>query len=151
MKKNLKKMVNWLLLGVAFGILTAVCFLIEGKSGGRYRLTAGSGLITAICLAAAIWSLMGKMNSQAGRLIVEDVFKMKAGGCVVVGSVQGVLAAGQKVMVHDREDRSIQTKICGIEINRKKTKVAANTPAALYFKEIAHDKIHKGDIICSME
>lgn len=147
MGKKLKKALKWLLLGVVFGTLTVVFYIIERETGGRYRLTAGCGMITAVCLIAAGWSLTGKMNDQAGMMVVEDVFAMNSGGCVVVGGVHGVLWSGERVVIVDRAGKEIKTKIGGIEINRKNVRAAADTPVALYFKDIELNEINKGDVV----
>ena len=149
MRKKLKKTIKWLMLGIASGIFTVVFYMIERESGGRYRLTAGCGLITLICLTAAIWSFIGKMNDRTGMMIVEDIFTMNSGGCVVAGGVQGVLWSGERVVIVDRAGKEIRTKIGSIEINRKSVRVATDTPAALYFKDIESNEINKGDVVIS--
>ena len=150
MKENRKKAAKWLLLGVGFSILTVVCFRIESNAGGRYRLTAGSGMIAVICLASVVLSLRGQMTRQEGKLIIEDIFQTRSGGCVVTGVVQGGLMTGEKVMIGDETEKSIKTKICGIEVYRKRVKAAVNTPAALYFKDVSPNQIHRGDIVSSI-
>ena len=80
-------------------------------------------------------------------MVVEDVFAMNSGGCVVVGGVHGGFAVGEKVVIVDRAGKEIKTKIGGIEINRKNVRAAADTPVALYFKDIELNEINKGDVV----
>ncbi len=150
MKKNVLKALKWLLLGVVCAVLTVIFFQLErGERRRRYSLTVGCGMLTVLCLAAAFWSLTGKMDGKPGALIVEDVFGMKSGGCVVVGRVQGALAAGQRVVVAAKDGTETETKIYAIEINRRRAKAAVDTPAALYLKEVEPSGIHKGDRVSS--
>ncbi len=100
MKRNLKKAGKWLLAGILCGALTVVCFQVERRSGGRYALTAGSGLIAILCFAAAVCSLMGKMNDGNGMMTVEEIFKMNSGGYVAAGHVRGVFLLYRKLRFH---------------------------------------------------
>ncbi len=151
MKKNSVKAIKWLLLGIIFTVFTFICFLTEKASGGRYRLTAGSGLISIICFTAVIWSFMGKMNSQKGSLIIEDIFTMNSGGCVVTGTVQGAFSVGEKVAVTEQNTVISEAKIHGIEIHSRAAKAAVNTPAALYLKEIEPNKLHRNAVVRSID
>ena len=45
-------------------------------------------MLTVLCLLAVVWSLAGRMHTLPGTIIVEDIFKMNSGGCVVTGTVQ---------------------------------------------------------------
>ena len=149
MKKNLLKVVKWLLLGLVFGGLTVIGFQLERGRHWRYSLTVGCAMLAILCLAAAFWSLTGEMDGRPGTLVVEDVFRMKSGGCVVVGRVQGGLASGQRVVVSNAAGTVMETKIYGIEINGRKAKAAVDYPAALYLKETDPSDIHKGDRVSS--
>ncbi len=152
MKKNVLKALKWLLLGVVCAVLTVIFFQLEKEDRRRrYSLTVGCGMLTVLCLAAAFWSLTGKMDGRPGALIVEDVFGMKSGGSVVVGRVQGALAAGQRVVVTAKDGSKTETKIYAIEINGRKAKTAVDYPAALYLKEVEPSGIHKGDRVSSKE
>ena len=151
MKKNLIKAAKWLLLGIVCGILTVVFYLTERNSGSRYHLTVGSGLIAILCLAAVIWSLLGKMNDRAGVMVIEDIFDMRSGGCVVVGQVRGAFYVSEKVMIHSRDGTKIKTKIRDIEIHSQKARTAVNTPAALYFPDVEPYRIHQGDAVRVLE
>ncbi len=150
-KRNLKKAGKWLLAGVLCGALTVVCFQVERSSGGRYALTAGSGLIAILCFAAAVCSLMGKMNDGNGMMTVEEIFKMNSGGYVAAGHVRGVFYSGQKVLLQGQDGKKTKTRIRGIEIGGRKAGAAADTPAALYLKDIEPDCIRRGDVIRNRE
>ena len=104
-------------------------------------------MLTVLCLLAVVWSLAGRMNTLPGTIIVEDIFKMNSGGCIVTGTVQGGFYVGEKVRITDRMGRTVCTKIYDIEIRKQKAKSAIDTPAALYLKKVHLDSIQKGCII----
>lgn len=147
MKNRILKAVRWLLAGLLCGALTIISFQIEYKASRHYSFTVGCGMLTVLCLLAVAWSLAGRMNTLPGTIIVEDIFKMNSGGCVVTGTVQGGFYVGEKVRITDRMGRTVCTKIYDIEIRKQKAKSAVDTPAALYLKKVHPDSIQKGCII----
>uniref|UniRef100_UPI0040577D32 hypothetical protein n=1 Tax=Acetatifactor sp. TaxID=1872090 RepID=UPI0040577D32 len=139
---------KWLLVGGIFAILTVVCFAFETKVGlRRHRFTAGCGIIAVVSFVTGVSQLFDKKVGTVSTLVIEDIFKMNSGGCVVVGTVKGTLAVGEKITIQDLYGNTIKTTIDGMEINRKQTKVATNTPVALLFKHIEPDRLQKGDIV----
>ena len=102
MKNRILKAVRWLLAGLLCGALTIISFQIEYKASRHYSFTVGCGMLTVLCLLAVVWSLAGRMNTLTGTIIVEDIFKMNSGGCVVTGTVQGGFYVGEKVRITDR-------------------------------------------------
>ena len=151
MRKRIFKAVGWLLGGIACAVLTVLFFRIEFGRSRRYSLTVGCGLLTVVCLLAVYWSLTGKMTVRSGKMIVEDIFKMKTGGCVVTGTIQGGFYAGERVRISGRTGEMIRTKIYAIEIRHQKVKSAIDTPAALYLKKVDPEDIRKGSVIYNAE
>ena len=59
--------------------------------------------------------------------------------------------SGQKVLLQGQDGKKTKTRIRGIEIGGRKAGVAADTPAALYLKDIEPDCIRRGDVIRNRE
>ena len=148
MKNRIKNILKWILCGIIAAILTILCFQIEIKQeSSRYILTVGCGLIAFICILTGISYIIKQPSEQTSILVIEDIFKMNPKGCVVVGNVQGSIMIKTKITIHCQNGNIIKTKIYDMEIKQRKTKVATNTPVAIYLKHVEPEVLHKGDIL----
>lgn len=144
----MKKGIKWILLGILCIVLCALCFIIEYHFDVRhYHLTVGSGFMAAVLIGCGIWQIFDKNPPQVSTLIIEDIFKMTSGGCVVVGYVNGAMMKGEKVSLKDIHGNSIKAKIYDIEIYQQKSRIARNTYAALYLKKVEPQNIRIGEVI----
>ena len=99
----------------------------------------------AIVFFWGAFTSFSKKYDRNAIMVIEDIFQMQSGGCVVVGMVQGGF------MVHDKEEvtstyhDNIKSKIDSMEIQGKKTKIAKNCKVAIYLKNIEPSQIHIQD------
>lgn len=126
--KKLGNLLKWLLAGIVFLGLGAAAYVFESDGGYGF-------------------SLIIKEPFVPGYLFVEDIFRMKPEGCVVVGYVKGRLRVNEPVTIRNRYGTVIRTTIDGIEVFKKKKPAAVDTPAALYFRTVEPEMIYIDDII----
>ena len=151
MRKRIFNILKYLFLAVVFAVLTVVFFRLEyslDTSGQKkYHLTVGAGMLTVVFLYACVSCFRGKFDRDGYRFVVEDIFAMKSGGCVVVGLVAGSMEVGDRVEVHAQSGNVIRTKIRGIEIRGQAVPGAADTAAAVWLKNVEAEELKPGDVI----
>ncbi len=150
--KKIGNLLKWLLAGIVFLGLGAAAYVFESDGGyefslNRYRLTSSCLILGVFCVAAAVILPFIKEPFVPGYLFVEDIFRMKPEGCVVVGYVKGRLRVNEPVTIRNRYGTVIRTTIDGIEVFKKKKPAAVDTPAALYFRTVEPEMIYIDDII----
>lgn len=98
-------------------------------------------------------NLFGKKKSENEKgyfiYIIEDVFRLKAQGCVVVGNVQGTdIHLNDKACVCVSNGATLYTKIGGLENGSGKLSVGkSGTHVGILLPNISPDHIQKGDIL----
>jgi len=107
--KKLGNLLKWLLAGIVFLGLGAAAYVFESDGGygfslNRYRLTSSCLILGVFCVAAAVILPFIKEPFVPGYLFVEDIFRMKPEGCVVVGYVKGRLRVNEPVTIRFRVD-----------------------------------------------
>ena len=143
--KKIKNFIIYLVLG--FICLVACIFSVRyelQQQGSRYRLTVGTAALTILFFVAAFTSF-SKKNERNAVMIIEDVFSMNSGGCVVVGVVQGGFMIHDKVEVMTSNGETIKSKIYSMEIQNRKVNIAKDCKVAIYLKDIEPSKLHTQD------
>lgn len=144
--KRAGKIIKYFLLGILGIIATIICFYFESEYDmKRYRLTVGCAFITIAFFVSGCLSF-SKKNDRKGVMEIEDIFKMKTGGVVVVGFVHGCFLVKDHVEVH-QNSHIIKSKIHAMEIQGKKAQGAKDCYAALYLKDIDPSEIHIHDTV----
>jgi len=144
---RVKNALKWGLLGCAMIVLTVIMYFFEKGRGGRYKYTALFLVLSIGCFVVTFIDIFDKNQFVKGTLIVEDVFTMTRKGCVVVGYVEGRLQNYEKIIITDKNNNKIQTKIYSMEIGGISKICAIDTKAALFLKDIEPNQVHKEDII----
>ena len=143
--KRVKKFTGFLVLGIICTIACILFFRYESsQQKSRYRLTVGTAMLAIVFFWGAFTSFSKKYDRNA-IMVIEDIFQMQSGGCVVVGMVQGGFMVHDKVEVTSTYHDNIKSKIDSMEIQGKKTKIAKNCKVAIYLKNIEPSQIHIQD------
>lgn len=143
--KRVKNFISYLVLGLICVIACIFFFQYEAEEqGGRYRLTVGAAALAALFFWAAFASFSKKYDRNAV-MIIEDIFSMNSGGCVVVGMVQGGFMIHDKVEVMTSNGETIKSKIYSMEIQNRKVNIAKDCKVAIYLKDIEPSKLHTQD------
>lgn len=110
--------------------------------------------LTIVTVCAFLYSLIhlclvftGMDGNKDLTYVVEDVFPLTDGGCVVLGKVQGIIDVGAKIAIFSRYGVSFKPRISAMEINRRTVNTAKDTYVALQLKDVLADDVHKGDTI----
>ena len=149
--KRVKSFIGYIIIGIICAIACIFLFKYEAEQQVRYyRLTIGAAALAILFFWASFASFSKKYDRNA-IMVIEAIFPMQTGGCVVAGVVQGGFMTHDKIEVITSTYGTIKSRIHSMEIKGRKVNIAKDCKVAIYLKDIEPSKLHIQDKVVYKE